>query len=259
MSCLGNKYNPTPPREWSRVENRCPSTSSTNGLIYIPLLQKYVPENNVIYELQMLVKGNILQYKGNSANLTKNGKYSKIAQGKWVNRNTTWGTQSSSYSNPNTNSLKRVNIKGNVTSEGIPTILPTTECKKPVVPPVKYPTSNSNNINNKPIKPPKPPPKPKYNPHIKPFPPYIPPEPTPIVIHNGGSLICSSSVNTCTGELIKQTYSANCNLTSSSDVPGPITLLCYNGGLPTYYPKNQTTMNNSGNKWPQGVKYLKPA
>jgi hypothetical protein len=53
-------------------------------------------------------KGNILQYKGNSANLTKNQRYSKIAKRQWTNRTTTWATQSQIYTNPNTSSLARI-------------------------------------------------------------------------------------------------------------------------------------------------------
>ena len=57
----------------------------------------------------MMLKGNILQYKKNSSSLTKNQRYTQIAKGMWTNRNKTWATQSDTYSNPNTNSLKQVN------------------------------------------------------------------------------------------------------------------------------------------------------
>jgi hypothetical protein len=73
------------------------------------------------------------------------------------------------------------------------------------------------------------------------------------------SLVCTQTVNPCTGEVIYQGNVSSCNLTTASNVPGRIQLLCYNGGLPTYYPRQRYTMSNSGNKWPQGVKYLRSA
>ena len=34
MSCLGNKYNPQPTREWYRYENRCTyDTTAANGTV----------------------------------------------------------------------------------------------------------------------------------------------------------------------------------------------------------------------------------
>lgn len=262
MSCLGPGYNPIPTRQWSRVENRCPTNTSINGFVFIPLLNKNVLAIEVPSELQMLEKGNILQYKGNSSNLTKNERYSKIAQGKWVNRTTTWASQSEQVTNPNTTLLKRINVKGNILSDGTPTTLPVNQpaCQpKPTIP-VKNPSSNGNNNNRGPVKPPKPLPIPKPSPpYVNPFPPFIPPVVNPIVINNGGSLVCTTSVNPCTGEIINKTFVSSCNLTTASDVPGPIQELCYNGGLPTNYPRKRYTMNNSGNKWPQGVKYLRSA
>ena len=50
MSCLGNDYNPNPTRVWSRFQNNCSATDSDN----------------------MKYKANVLQYKQNSSNLTKN-------------------------------------------------------------------------------------------------------------------------------------------------------------------------------------------
>ena len=93
-------YLPIPPRVWSRVQNQC---SLNMGL-----------GNNSNYAVfdfkrQSLLKGNILQYKKNSSNLTKKQRYSQIAKGMWTNRTTTWATQSDSYTNPNTTSLQRVN------------------------------------------------------------------------------------------------------------------------------------------------------
>ena len=109
------------------------------------------------------------------------------------------------------------------------------------------------------IVPPIPLPKPNTGPVVRPFPPYVPPVVNPVVINDGGTLVCTQSVNPCTGEVIYQGKVSSCNLTTASNVPGRIQLLCYNGGLPTYYPRQRYTMSNSGNKWPQGVKYLRSA
>uniref|UniRef100_A0A6C0IHA4 Uncharacterized protein n=1 Tax=viral metagenome TaxID=1070528 RepID=A0A6C0IHA4_9ZZZZ len=95
-------YNPQVPRVWSRVQNECSTINDSNN----------INNNNTIpnqSDKQMLLKGNVLQYKQNSSNLTKNQRYSKIAKGQWTNRTKTWATQSQTYSNPNTSSLLRVN------------------------------------------------------------------------------------------------------------------------------------------------------
>jgi hypothetical protein len=111
MSCLGPGYNPNPPRAWSRVQNQCtyitPNTINETTA-YIPILKKSVPLGDVAREIEMINKGNILQYKENSANTTKSQKYSLIARGAW-NRKKAWATQTQIYTNPNTNSFKRVN------------------------------------------------------------------------------------------------------------------------------------------------------
>ena len=91
------KYNPNPTRVWSRVQNRCYTADST------------VNYAKIDYDRQMLLKGNILQYKKNSSNLTKNQRYTQIAKGMWTNRTKTWATQSDTYTNPNNSSLLRVN------------------------------------------------------------------------------------------------------------------------------------------------------
>jgi len=74
----------------------------------MPALKKSVPLGDVAYETAVINKGNILQYKDNSANITKSQKYSQIARGAWT-RKKTWATQTQSYTNPNTNSLQRIN------------------------------------------------------------------------------------------------------------------------------------------------------
>jgi len=111
MSCLGPGYNPQPARAWSRVQNQCtyitPNTLNQTTA-YIPVLGKSVPLEDVAREIAMINKGNILQYKANSASITKSQKYSLIANGAWT-RKKAWATQTQTYTNPNINSFKRVN------------------------------------------------------------------------------------------------------------------------------------------------------
>ena len=193
------KYNPVPPRAWSRVQNKC---------VYPPNTEdgKFAQAQ---YEQQMRLKGNILQYKKNSSGLTKNQRYAKIAKGTWVNRTKTWATQSDTYSNPNTTSLLRVNFV---------TISSTNNAFSKRSDPF-----NCKNLETK----------------------------------DGGSLICNTTVNPCTGEIIQKTISQNiCNPSTDSDVPGAMTLLCWNDGTPTWYPRETRVMSTSGNKWPTNYKAL---
>ena len=63
-------------------------------------------------------------------------------------------------------------------------------------------------------------------------------------------------INICTGEIYSETISQFCYPTTDSDVPGPVIFLCYNDGLPTYYPRTRRVYSAGGNKWPQGEKLL---
>jgi len=262
MSCNDKCYLPNPPRAWSRVQNRCSleTTDSNNSLVRVPYSKLIVPGSTIGYYLDMLNKGNVLQYKANSATLTKAQIYSKIAKGQWVNRNTTWATQSTrGFTNPNTTSLKRT---GNVVNIAIdpntgliigPTTAPVT-CPKPFTPINPFlPNNGGGGGVNEPTIPP--PIDPTAGSDV--FPPIIPVIPVaPIVIQDGGVLICSIQENICTGE-IKQTLSQQiCNLTTDSDVPGPIQELCWNDGTPTWYPRQRYVMTNSTNKWPTNYKLL---
>ena len=179
-------YNPTPTKVWNRVQNSC----SLNLTSFVNPQQ------------QMLYKGNILQYKGNSSSITKNQRYAQIAKGKWTSRKKSWATQSVTYSNPNTSNLLRVNYS----------VIPTD-------------TINDCSLNT---------------------------------IFNGGSLICSTIANSCTNEIIKQNNNSilSCNLTSDSDVPGPLKVLCWNNSLPTYFPRQTYKMTSVGNKFPVNYKGL---
>ena len=202
-------YYPKPTRDWSRVQNLCTDISNNYvpDSVYVPLTKQNIPLSQYDYEKQMLLKGNILQYKKNSSSLTKNQRYTQIAKGMWTNRSKTWATQSDKYTNPNTNSLKRVNYSILDPSNNTFTS-----------PPNPFNCKSSD-------------------------------------ILDGGNLICNTVVDPCTGAVIKHTISQKlCNPTSSSDVPGPIRELCWNDGYPTWYPRQNYTMNNSGNKFPQGYK-----
>ena len=142
MSCYNNCYLPQPPRAWSRVQNSCSlitNTDNNDSLVKDPYTGELVQPLVLGARIAMLNKGNVLQYKANSSNLTKAQRYSKIAQGQWVNRNTTWATQSTrGYTNPNTTSLKRdgnINIAIDPITGAIlgPTLEPPT-CPKPINP-----------------------------------------------------------------------------------------------------------------------------
>ena len=77
MSCLGVNYNPSVPNVWSRVRTNCSDTDPNN----------------------MSMKVNVLQYKNNSSNLTKQQRYAQIAKGFWTYKKT-WATQTQTYTNP---------------------------------------------------------------------------------------------------------------------------------------------------------------
>jgi hypothetical protein len=260
MSCYGQTcYLPRPTRVWSRVQNSCSLITNidSNGIVKIPLTNEIVPASLLYDKVQMLKKGNILQYKANSTNLSKAQKYSLITKKLWVNRNTTWATQSTKgYTNPNSTSLKRtgnvVNIKINNTNGTIigPTFDPIT-CIKPYNPTYNnLPSIIIGQANGSPN-----PPNPVViSPSLasESFPtlqPVINQE-TTTVIQDGGSLVCSIMVNECTGYENKNQAQQLCHPTSDSDVPGQIIDLCWNDGIKTWYPRQQSTMSNSGNKWP---------
>jgi hypothetical protein len=255
MSCYNNCYLPQPPRAWSRVQNNCSLIYSglDNGLVKLPLTGEVVPASVLGEKIAMLNKGNVLQYKANSSNLTKAQRYSKIAKGQWTNRNTTWATQSMrGYTNPNTTSLKRsgnvVNIAINPATGSIigPTTDPVT-CIQSIDPINQgLPNNNVSGINNPDVPPPTPP-----TPTSNSFPDIIPITPIePTVIQDAGILICSVQENICTGTIKNNKSQQLCNFTTDSDVPGTIQELCWNDGTPTWYPKQRYIMTNSENKWP---------
>jgi hypothetical protein len=258
MSCNSNCYLPIPPRAWSRVQNSCSlfdeNTYSGDALVPLPYSGRLVPASTLYLEYAMLNKGNVLQYKKNSSNLTKQQRYAQIAKGKWVNRNTTWATQSTrGYTNPNNQSLQRVNSV-NITLDGQPTLAPVT-CPKPFTPVNEpLPGTSSSGANPETIPPPPPPPTTNSGTQLPPA--IIEPPVAPVVIPDLGNLVCGTQENVCTGQVIKQPTIINCHPTSDSDVPGPLMELCWNDGNPTWYPRQRYIMTNSGNKWPDNYKLL---
>jgi len=256
MACYNNKcYLPNPPRAWSRVQNSCSLNTDDNRFVNLPYSNKIIPVASLGLELAMLNKGNVLQYKANSSNLTKAQKYSKIAQGQWVNNNVTWAIQSTrGYTNPNTTSLKRSGNVVNIAIDPItgavigPTAAPPT-CPQSVIPINNGLPSNGGGGSD--VDDPNIPPPVEPTEGSNTFPDIVPDTPIePIVIQDGGVLICSVQENICTGETKSTLSQKLCNPTSDSDVPGRIQELCWNDGNPTWYPRSRYIMTNSTNKWP---------
>jgi hypothetical protein len=257
MSCLGPYYNPIPPREWYRVQDACSLvTDEPPTTVSVPLIGITVPYQIGVYYTAQINKGNVLQYKKNSSNLTNSQLYSQIARGMWTNRNTTWATQSQTYTNPNNLSLKRVGAI-NITTGGVETNLPITCPKFTTIInnslPQRRPISNNKN----PVIPPPPPPNPSGSSTFIPAVPGVAPV-TPTVIKDLGNLLCNTMENPCTGETRSQPANQNFHPSSDSDVPGRIVELYWNERIQTWYPRQRLTMNNSTDKWPVNAKFILP-
>lgn len=204
-----NQYNPEPTRVWSRVQDKCTYITERDYKkdIYIPVLKKTIPRAQAIYELQVIQKGNVLQYKKNSSRLTKAQKYSQICKGKWTNRTVSFASQSEIYTNPNIRSLKRVNY-------------------------VDIPINNVPGLPNNPSGP--------YqfgaiNPFLC----------NTTTIQDGGQLVCNETVQPCNGQSIRKTNKELCFPTSASDVPGKQLYLCWTNRIQTWFPRTKRTNNNS--------------
>jgi hypothetical protein len=254
MSCInGQCYLPQPPRAWFRVQNSCSLVNDTNtntspsSSSRVPYSNKEVSSSQLGYELALINKGNVLQYKINSSNLTKNQRYSKIAKGQWTNRTKTYATQNDrGYTNPNINNLLRVGGQ-NVTLTGVPTAAPVTCPTNQGKPSNVLPSQVSGSSQDQTL----PPPVPPTPAGLAVIIPTVPvPIIEPVVIQDFGNLVCGTSENVCTGEIITPIILDNCHPTTDSDVPGPIQPLCWNDGNPTWYPRQRYVMNNSTDKWP---------
>lgn len=255
MICYnGQCYLPQPPRAWSRVqnsitfENGTGANTNANTMVRLPYSTKEVPASTLLREIAMINKGNVLQYKNNSSSLTKNQRYSKIAQGQWTNRTKTFASQSTrGYTNPNTQSLMRVG-GSNVTTTGQPTDLPVT-CPINIRPINRVlPFQIANLIINQILPPPPPPPPAGSGGNVMPM--VAVPTVEPDVIQDFGNLVCGTQEDLCSGLLITSIKLDNCHPTTDSDVPGQIQELCWNDGNPTWYPRQKYVMTNSTDKWP---------
>ena len=212
-------YLPIPPRAWSRVQNTCTYINSNDSYdsAYIPLTNQTVSLAQANYEDKLQYKGNILQYKGNSSQLTKRQKYSQLAKCLGPNRTKVYATQSQTYTNPNTSGLLRVNSVS--VSNAI--VGAQTYIAGPYHYNIGYPFGCSSDY-----------------------------------VEDGGNLVCGTYANPCTGEILKTGVSSStvCNPSYCSDVPGRPIELCWNYKGQTWFPRQRYFMNNSGNKWPQGYK-----
>ena len=213
-------YNPIPPRAWSRVESRCtfidPSDNYTSA--FIPIINKTVSQAQADYEMKMLYKGNILQYKSNSARFTKSQLYSQLAKCAGPNRTKVFATQSDTYTNPNTSGLLRTGY----TTYNYPNQI--VGAPNNVSGPFAYNVRNPNDCSSN-------------------------------SVQEGGTLVCGTFANPCSGQIYKSasTSSIICSSASASNVPGS-TILCWNNRAQTYFPRSRYIMNNSTNKWPINYK-----
>lgn len=212
------RFLPQPPRVWSRVQNSCTFTNPDPNPNSNPDPNEYL---TAFYKERLLYKGNVLQYKANSARLTKKQKYSKLANGTGPSRTKTFATQSATYSNPNKTGLLRVGGKE------IP--FPNNIVGEPnnIAGPYQYDVPNPDNCN------------------------------TNGTLLDGGTLVCGSYANPCSKEVVvtgNQPGDLICNPSYCSDVPGQPVLLCWDPSIDSWFPKPRYVMNTSGDKWPQGYK-----
>ena len=213
-------YNPNPPRVWSRVQNPCtysiPGSDYTN--VFIPLTGQVVSQAKANNEMKMFYKGNILQYKGNSARLTKSQKYSQLARCLGPNRTKVFGTQSETYTNPNTTGLLRVNY----TTYPYPNQI--VGAPNNISGPFAFNVTNPDDCSGN-------------------------------SLQDGGTLVCGTYANPCSREIYKQgtTTATICNQSSASNVPGS-EILCWNKKIQTWFSKPRYVMNNSTDKWPVNYK-----
>jgi hypothetical protein len=213
-------YNPIPTRAWSRVENQCVFIvpGSEYKQAFVPLTGQIVSQSQANYETKQIYKGNILQYKGNSARLTKTQKYSQLARMCGPNRTKVFATQSQTYSNPNTTGLLRQNFDTYQFPNQIP------GAPNNISGPFAYGIPNPNDCSSN-------------------------------TIIDGGTLVCGTFANPCSGEIIKRANSSStiCAPASASNVPGA-SVLCWNNKVQSWFPRQRYIMNNSGDKWPVNYK-----
>ena len=215
-------YLPQPPRVWSRVQSACtflnPNDNYATGTSVFT--GQPISYAQGVYQLQLLQKGNILQYKANSAQLTKKQRYTQLAKCTGPNRTKVFATQSVTYSNPNTRGFLRVG--------GIEIPYPNFVVGQPNNPsgPYQYDVANPNNCN------------------------------TNGSLLDGGTLVCGTYTSPCSNQIISQTkqQAVICNPSTASDVPGRPITLCWKPSLESWFPKPRYVNNNSTDKWPINYK-----
>ena len=100
MACFNpNGLPPNPTRVWSRVQGRCSTeeVQENNPIVFYPPTGEFLPIGDAGEKYLMLNKGNVLQYKKNSSNLTMRARYSQIAKGKWINTSKTFASHICSH------------------------------------------------------------------------------------------------------------------------------------------------------------------
>ena len=200
-------YSPFPPRAWSRVQHPCTFASETAEQMEAAQMLRKPMDAQMLrkpmdaqmlrkpMDAQMLRKGNVLQHKGNSARLTKTQRYAQLARGGGPNRTKVFATQTQTYSNPNTRMMQRMGAE--------------------VYP---YPNNVVGAPNN-------------------PSGPFEVNASSPFDCSNdtllaGGSLVCGTLVDPCTGKLLKSNEASPwmCSTASASNVPGA-SLLCWDSRI----------------------------
>jgi len=215
-------YLPQPPRVWSRVQSSCtflnPNDNYTTGTSVFTGQPVSYAEG--VYQEQLLNKGNVLQYKANSAQLTKKQRYTQLAKGFGPNRTKVYATQSDTYSNPNNKGFLRVG------GQEIP--YPNFIVGEPNNPsgPFQTDVPSPDNCNNNGS------------------------------LLDGGTLVCGTYVAPCTNQILSTTKPSQvlCNPSSASGVPGRPVALCWKPSLQSWYPKPRYIMNTSTDKWPVNYK-----
>jgi hypothetical protein len=93
----------------SRVQNPCIFATNTPYTdAFIPEKTENLPPAEAILRNKELYKAVVLKNTNNTSRITKNQKYAQIAKCLGPSRTKTFGTQSQTYSNPNTTNLTRV-------------------------------------------------------------------------------------------------------------------------------------------------------
>jgi hypothetical protein len=144
-------------------------------------------------------KGNVLQHRTNMSGLTRAQRYANAMRGT-NRRRAGWATQSDSHTKPNMQELRRVGAYKIAIDKTTGVILGPTDL--PLTCPGNNPSSNSG---------------------VE-------------VVLDGGTLVCGSYENPCTGAQYKTPVQPSCHPPSMSDVPGP-GLLCWTKGTATWIPR----------------------